>query len=122
LNKKETKMKGSLIKALTVIAIAALFVAGCASGPLSTRESSALVGTGLGAAAGGIIGSATGHAAAGALIGGGLGLLGGALIGDQLQAQQQESWRQEDEIRRQQYELDRQRWELEQMRRERGEY
>jgi len=42
-----------------------------------------------GAAAGGIIGSAVRHPAAGALIGGALGLGAGALIGDQLQGQEQ---------------------------------
>jgi outer membrane protein with glycine zipper len=65
-----------------------LVVAGCAGGPLTTREKGAGIGALGGAAAGGIIGSAVGHPGAGALIGGGLGLGAGALIGDQLQGQE----------------------------------
>jgi len=64
---------------------------GCAGGPLTTRESGALVGTGLGAAAGGI-GSSVHHPGAGAAIGGGLGLVTGALIGDQLQRHEYRRW------------------------------
>lgn len=77
-------MKAIIIRLIATTLISATLL-GCAGGPLSTRESSALVGTGLGAAAGGIIGSAVHHPAAGALIGGGLGLVTGGLIGDQLQ-------------------------------------
>jgi outer membrane lipoprotein SlyB len=68
-----------------------------------------------GAAAGGLVGAAVGHPAAGALIGGGLGLGAGALIGDQMQAQEYRNYQQDEEIRRQQYEIDR-------LRQERGEY
>jgi len=95
--------------------IAALLGAGCASGPLTPRESGAVIGGVGGAAAGGLVGSAVGHPAAGALIGGGLGLGAGALIGDQQQARDQHDYYQDQEIRRQQYEIDR-------LRRERGEY
>ena len=61
--------------------------AGCASGPLTTREKGTLIGTGLGAASGAVISSTVGHGAAGALIGGPVGLIAGALIGDQLMGQ-----------------------------------
>jgi outer membrane lipoprotein SlyB len=87
--------------------VAALLGAGCASGPMTTREQGAVVGGLGGAAAGGIVGSAVGHPAAGALIGGGLGLGAGALVGDQMQRQEYRNYDQDEEIRRQQYEIDR---------------
>ncbi|MDZ4342123.1 MAG: glycine zipper domain-containing protein [Candidatus Binatia bacterium] len=100
----------------------AVFVSGCAGGPLTTREKGAGIGALGGAAVGGLIGSAVGHPAAGAAIGGGLGLGAGALVGDQLQGQEQQNYRQEEEIRGNQGESDRQRYELERLRRQRGEY
>ena len=63
---------------------------GCST-PLTTREKGAGIGALGGAAAGGIIGSAVHHPAAGALIGGALGAGGGALIGDQLQVRSRRS-------------------------------
>jgi len=66
----------------------ALTFAGCAGGPLTTREKAAGIGALGGAAVGGIVGSTVGHPAAGAAIGGGLGLGAGALIGDQIQGQE----------------------------------
>ena len=112
-----------LLKRTFLVAVsAALIGAGCAGGPLSTREKAAGIGTLGGAAAGGLIGSAVGRPAAGALIGGGLGLGAGALIGDQMQGQEIENQRQDQQIRRNQAELDRQRQELERMRRQQGEY
>lgn len=99
------------MKKLTLIfaafTVAALLGAGCSSGPLTTREQGAVVGGLGGAAAGGIVGSAVGHPAAGALIGGGLGLGAGALVGDQMQRQEYRNYEQDEEIRRQQYEIDR---------------
>jgi len=65
-----------------------MLVVSCAT-PLSTREKGALTGGAIGAGAGALIGSTTGHAGAGALIGAGVGLLSGALIGDAMQAQEQ---------------------------------
>ncbi|HEV8341253.1 MAG TPA: glycine zipper domain-containing protein [Candidatus Binatia bacterium] len=100
---------------------AALFLTGCAGGPLTTREKGAGIGTLGGAAAGGIIGSAVGRPAAGALIGGALGLGAGALVGDQLQGQEIQNERQDHEIRRNQAELNRQRQEMDRLRRQ-GEY
>src|SRR5919109_1649061 len=88
-------------------------LAGCST-RLTTREEGAGIGTLGGAAAGGIIGSAVGHAGAGAAIGGLFGLGAGALIGDQLQGhemkedeQQQRMDEQHREINRQQREIDR---------------
>jgi hypothetical protein len=98
-----------------------LFAAGCAGGPLTTREKGAGIGVLGGAAAGGLIGAAVGHPAAGAAIGGGLGLGAGALIGDQIQGQEYQNFRQDQQIRRNQYETDRNRQDIERLRRQ-GEY
>src|SRR5213594_2297694 len=115
---KEASMKRLLVifGALCLITVSL----GC-SAPLSTREKGAGIGALGGAAAGGIIGSAVRHPAAGALIGGVLGAGGGALIGDQLQGQEQTQQRQQEEIDRQNAELRRQREDLERMKRQ-GEY
>jgi phage tail tape-measure protein len=71
-----------------VFLASALTFAGCAGGPLTTREKGAGIGALGGAAAGGLIGSAVGHPGAGAAIGGGVGLGAGALIGDQMQGRE----------------------------------
>src|SRR5437016_455536 len=97
-------------------------VAGCAGGPITTREKGAGIGALGGAAVGGLIGSAVRHPALGAAIGGGLGLGAGALIGDQLQGQEYQNYRQNEQIRRNNAELERQRYEVERLRRQRGEY
>ena len=111
------------LKKSSVLVIAgALMATGCAGGPLTTREKAAGVGTLGGAAAGGIIGSAVGHPAAGALIGGGLGLGAGALVGDQMQGQENRNYQQDQQIRKNQAELARQRQELERLKRQQGEY
>ena len=116
-------MKNRYLKSSFALMIAAtLMVAGCAGGPLSTREKAAGIGTLGGAAAGGIIGSAVGRPAAGALLGGALGLGAGALVGDQLQGQENRNSQQDRQIRRNQAELDRQRQELDRRRRQQGEY
>lgn len=105
-----------------LLLVGTIFVAGCAGGPLTTREKGAGIGALGGAAAGGIIGNAVGHPAAGALIGGGLGLGAGALVGDQLQGQEYRNYRQDQEIRRNQADIDRQRRDIERLRRQQGEY
>ena len=111
------------IKNVTLILVAVTLIgAGCAGGPLTTREKGAGIGALGGAAVGGIIGSAVGHPGAGAAIGGGLGLGAGALVGDQLQGQEYQNNRQQEQIQRNQYEIDRQRRETERLRRQRGEY
>jgi outer membrane lipoprotein SlyB len=94
--------KGSIL-----IFAGTLFAAGCAGGPLTTREKGAGIGALGGAAAGGIIGAAVGHPGAGAAIGGGLGLGAGALVGDQLQGQENTNYRQDQQIRRNQAEIER---------------
>src|SRR5437870_13070322 len=107
---------------LVILTVSSLFVGilGCST-PLTTREKGPGIGALGGAAAGGIIGSAVRHPAAGALIGGVLGAGGGALIGDQLQGQEQTQQRQQEEIDRQNAELRRQRADLERTKRQ-GEY
>ena len=110
--------RGFVNNAAALFLTAALMVAGCAGGPITTREAGAGIGTLGGAAAGGLIGSAVGHPAAGALIGGGLGLGAGALVGDQLQGQQNQNYRQDDEIRRQQGQINRQQNQIDQLRRD----
>jgi len=109
-------MVGSLINKSPMLLLAGtLMVAGCAGGPITTREMGAGIGAVGGAAVGGIIGSAVGSPVAGALIGGGVGLGAGALVGDQLQGQENQNARQDAEIRQNQNEIDR-------LRRERGDY
>src|ERR671918_555140 len=106
---------------VTVLAGALLFT-GCSGGPLTTREKGAGIGALGGAAAGGIVGAATGHPGAGAAIGGALGLGAGALVGDQLQGQQNTNYQQQQQINRNQYEIDRNRQEIQRLQRQRGEY
>src|SRR5437763_14605785 len=114
----ETTMNMKWMSKASIFLLAGtLFAAGCAGGPLSTREKGAGVGALGGAAAGGLIGSAVGHPGAGAASGGGLGLGAGALGGDQMQGQQNDNYRQDEQIRRQQREIDRQRYETERLRR-----
>lgn len=96
----------------------ALFVAGCAAGPLTTREKGGLLGGALGAGVGALIGSTSGHPGAGAAIGGALGLGAGALIGDQMQSQDQKQADLENQIRAQELELERLRREQERLRRQ----
>jgi len=107
---------------VTALLLTGMFlIAGCAGGPLSTREKGAGIGALGGAAAGGLIGSAVGHPGAGAAIGGGLGLGAGALVGDQLQGQENRNYQQDSQIRSQQREIVRQRDEINQLKRQ-GEY
>jgi len=113
--------KSTNIAALLLLA-GSLTAAGCAGGPLTTREKGAGIGALGGAAAGGLIGSAVGHPGAGAAIGGALGLGTGALVGDQLQGQENQNYRQDEQIRRNNAELERQRYEVERLRRQQGEY
>jgi phage tail tape-measure protein len=97
-----------------------LMIVGCAGGPLTTREKGAGIGTLGGAAAGGLIGAAVGHPAAGALVGGGLGLGAGALIGDQMQGQENQNSRQDEEIRQNQRETNRQQNEIDRLRQQKS--
>jgi phage tail tape-measure protein len=107
------------MKATGVIVIAAtLVLAGCAGGPLSTREKGAGIGALGGAAAGGIIGSAVGSPGAGAAIGGALGLGAGALVGDQLQGHENTNYQQQQQINRNQAEIDRNRQQIQRLQRQ----
>jgi phage tail tape-measure protein len=100
----------------------AMLLSGCAGGSLSTREKGAGIGALGGAAAGGIVGAAVHHPAAGALIGGALGLGAGALVGDQLQGHENTQYQQQQQINRNQAEIDRNRQDLQRLQRQRSEY
>jgi phage tail tape-measure protein len=117
------KTNNSRVKKASVFLLAVtLLSAGCAGGPLSTREKGAGIGALGGAAAGGLIGAAVGHPGAGAAIGGGLGLGTGALVGDQLQGHENTNYRQQQQINRNQAEIDRNRQDIERVRRQQSEY
>jgi hypothetical protein len=75
------------IRTNTPIAIVTLVLiaAGCAGGPLPTRERATLGGAALGAGTGALVGRASGKPGAGALIGAGIGTLAGAAVGDMVQ-------------------------------------
>jgi uncharacterized protein YcfJ len=115
-------MFGSLNKSPMLLLAGTLILAGCAGGPLTTREKGAGIGVVGGAVAGGLIGAAVGHPGAGAAIGGGVGLGAGALIGDQMQGQENQNSTQNSQIQQNQQDIDRQQAELERLRRENGEY
>ncbi len=108
-------MKRNLI---TLLVFALLLGSLAGTPPLSTREKGAGIGALGGAAAGGLIGSAVHHPAAGALIGGALGLGAGALIGDQLQGHEQKQQDQDRQIQQNQSELQRQKQELERLKKQ----
>ena len=98
--------------------LAAFVLLASCSQPLSTREKGALVGGGLGAATGAIIGAATGNPGAGAAIGGALGAVGGRLLGDQLQKREQVTTEQQQQIEQQKQELARNRELLEELKKQ----
>jgi len=103
------------LTALVGLSVAAAFL-GCST-PLGTREKGAGIGALGGAAAGGIIGAATGHAGAGAAIGGLLGLGAGALVGDQLQGQEQKQQEQQRQLDQQRAEIEKNRALLDELKR-----
>jgi phage tail tape-measure protein len=117
--KVNTKVTG---KASVAFLAGALLLAGCAGGPLSTREKGAGIGALGGAAAGGLIGAAVGHPGVGAAVGGGLGLGAGALVGDQLQGQENTNYQQQQQINRNQAEINRSRQDIERLKRQQSEY
>jgi outer membrane protein OmpA-like peptidoglycan-associated protein len=108
--------KTPLMREGAVIAMLAL-IAGC-SQPLSTREKGTLVGGGIGAATGAIIGSAVGNPGAGAAIGGALGAGAGALVGDQLQKRDTELAESQKQIEQQQQEIARNRELIEELKKQ----
>ncbi len=77
-----------LSKKLTVAAVAASMMAGCAS--LNNTERGAVLGAGTGGAIGAVIGNQTGSTARGAIIGAVLGGAAGAVIGRRMDRQAQE--------------------------------
>jgi phage tail tape-measure protein len=108
---------------LTILLLAgSVLAAGCAGGPLTTREKGAGIGALGGAAAGGLIGAAVGRPGAGAAIGGGLGLGAGALVGDQLQGQENTNYRQQQQIQSNQAEINRNRQDIQRLQRQQNEY
>jgi hypothetical protein len=99
------------------LSLVAIIFAGCAGGPMTTREKGAGIGALGGAAAGGIIGATVGHPGAGAAIGGALGLGAGALIGDYMQGQEQSQYQQnQQQIQHNQREIERNRQETQRLR------
>lgn len=75
------RVKHNLQVGITTLALT--LTLGACSQPLSNREQGALIGGGVGAAGGALIGSAAGAPGTGALIGGAAGAVGGALVGDE---------------------------------------
>jgi phage tail tape-measure protein len=115
--------KTKLLERSRILVLAgAMFVTGCAGGSLSTREKGAGIGALGGAAAGGLVGAATGHPGAGAAIGGVLGLGAGALVGDQLQGHEITNYQQQQQIQRNQAEINRNRQSIQRLERQRNEY
>ena len=110
-------MKNTKQLSTTTLLVAALF-SGCAGGDLTTREKGAGIGALGGAAAGGLIGAATGHPGVGAAVGGALGLGAGALIGDQLQGQENRQKEQQKAIDQQRVELEKNRALIEELRKQ----
>ncbi len=102
---------------VSTLLIAAV-LSGCAGGEITTREKGAGIGALGGAAAGGLIGAATGHPGIGAAVGGALGLGAGALIGDQLQGQENRQKEQQKAIDQQRAELEKNRALIEELRKQ----
>jgi len=102
---------------ISTLLIAAV-LSGCAGGEITTREKGAGIGALGGAAAGGLIGAATGHPGIGAAVGGALGLGAGALIGDQLQGQENRQKEQQKAIDQQRAELEKNRALIEELRKQ----
>ena len=96
----------------TILLSALLLTVTACSQPLSTREKSTLVGGGIGAAAGTVLGATVGAPGAGAAIGGALGAGGGALAGDQIQRRDEENAAQQEQIQEQRRVIQRQHEEL----------
>jgi hypothetical protein len=65
-------------------------LAGCAG--MNHAQEGALLGTTIGALAGGIIGHQSGNTGAGAVIGAGAGMIGGTLVGDAEDAREERDW------------------------------
>ncbi len=102
------KMNKHRSTSIAVLSLTAVIAAGCAGGPMSSREKGAGIGAVGGAAAGGLIGTAFGRPGLGAAIGAGTGLVGGALVGDYVQGQEQEqNYNYQQQIQQNQRSIDR---------------
>ena len=107
--------------AVAALSLTAVLTAGCAGGPMTTREKGAGIGAVGGAAAGGLIGSAFSRPGMGAAIGAGAGLAGGALIGDYMQGQEQTQYEyNQQQIQQNQRTIDRNRQDIQ--RQQRSDY
>lgn len=106
---------------ITILAGLLLIGLAACSEPLTTREKGTLLGGGLGAGAGALVGSQLGSPGAGAAIGGALGAGAGALTGHQMQQQERTQYEQQYYLEQQQRELERQRRELEDLERRQRE-
>ncbi len=84
-------MKRVSVIVITVASLAALGCEGIGTAAQSKKVQGGLLGSGLGAAAGAIIGNQSGHAGEGAAIGAGLGALGGGLLGNAMEEQSRNS-------------------------------
>ncbi|MGZ8477804.1 MAG: OmpA family protein [Candidatus Binatia bacterium] len=102
-------MKNTNRLSTNALLLVAAVLSGCSGGEITTREKGAGIGALGGAAAGGLIGAATGHPGVGAAVGGVLGLGTGALIGDQLQGQENRQKEQQKSIDQQRAELEKNR-------------
>jgi osmotically inducible lipoprotein OsmB len=91
---------------------------GCSGQTLTTREKGTLLGGGLGAAGGAIIGAAAGAPGAGAAIGGVLGAGSGFLVGNALQNNEIRESYTDGRLVYQQREIEQQRREISQLRQE----
>ena len=93
-------------RVIVLLAIGALLLAtGCAGREFTTTEKTTLGGAALGAGAGALIGSASGHAGTGALIGTGIGALSGALLGQAIESEAAKQRRLSDQERYRQQQL-----------------
>ena len=118
---EDAMLKNNKIIKTTAVTVftSTLLLAGCAGGPLTTREKGAGIGALGGAAAGGLIGAAVGRPGTGAAVGGALGLGAGALVGDQLQGQENTNYQQQQQINRNQAEIDRNRQQIQRLQQQR---
>jgi hypothetical protein len=80
----------TLLGRQTAFALLLAPLAGCAG--MNHASEGALVGTTIGALAGGIIGHQSGNTGAGAVLGAGAGMIGGALVGDAEDAREERDW------------------------------
>jgi outer membrane protein OmpA-like peptidoglycan-associated protein len=89
----KTKANAAGVAAVAMLATALMFGGCTADGRMTHAGRGALIGTGVGATSGAMIGAASGDAGEGALIGGAVGAIAGAIIGDSVDARQQRAQR-----------------------------